>query len=155
MYCYYSKQWLQTPFLRSKTVSGLLHTTIMSILCPTESKTPTMKELNRYVVNKYAIYWKDIGFELDLECNKIDNIKANYLKCEERLYEVLKAWLELNDNTTWKRLEVAIINAKRVKSGMDPIDDVNGKAVSGVITMSAVHCMSQLLIPLIALCPRS
>ena len=100
--------------------------------CPIETKRPTMKELNRYVVNQYAAYWRDIGFELDLECSKIDNIKANYFKCEECLYEVLKAWLQLKDDATWKTLEIAIVNAKRIKSGMNPIDDVNGKAVSAM-----------------------
>ena len=88
-----------------------------------------MKELNRYVVNQYAIYWRDIGFELDLRCSKIDSIEANCLECEKRLYEVLKAWLQLDDDTTWKLLEVAIINAKRIKIGENPVDYVKGKDV--------------------------
>ena len=110
--------------------------------CPIETKRPTMKELYRYVVNQYAIYWRDIGFELDLKCSKIDNIKANSFECEDRLYEVLKAWLEVKeDHATWKTLEVAIINVKRLKSGADPVDSVEGK---GMLVILIKHVASQL-----------
>ena len=112
-----------------------------AVPCPIETKRPTMKELNRYVVNQYAIYWRDIGFELDLECSKIDNIKANCFECEGRLYEVLKAWLQVKDHATWKTLEVAIINVKRLKSGADLVDSVEGKNVLDILIK---HVASQL-----------
>ena len=101
----------------------------MSCHIPVETMKPTMKDLNRYVINPYATHWRDIGFELDLDCNKIDVIEANFSECEKRLYEVLKAWLQLNENTSWKALEVAIINAKRLKSGGNPIVCMDGKDV--------------------------
>lgn len=63
-----------------------------------------MKELNRYVINQYAMYWKDIGFELDLKWSKIDVIETNHSECEKRLYEVLKAWLQIDENISWKAL---------------------------------------------------
>lgn len=116
------------------------------VLCPIENKRPTMKELNRYVVNQYAIYWRDIGFELDLKCSKIDNIKANCFECEDRLYEVLKAWLQVKDHATWKTLEVAIINVKRLKSGAHPVDYVEGKrhVTNLLILLSYVSCHRRL-----------
>ena len=88
-----------------------------------------MKDLNRYVINKYAMYWRDIGFELDLEHSKIDIIETNYSECEKRFYEVLKAWLQLDKNISWKALEVAIMNAKILKGGGNLIDYVDGKDV--------------------------
>ena len=100
--------------------------------CLVETKRPTMKELNRYVVNQYAVYWRDIAFELDLKCSKIDNIKANCFECEDRLYEALKAWLQIKDDATWKILEDAIIYVKRLKSGADPVDYVEGQDVSEI-----------------------
>ena len=121
-------------FLKSKTVSNLLCYEIHHVmLCDIETVKPTMKDLNRYVINKFAIYWRDIGFELDLECSKIDNIQANCNECEECLYEVLKAWLQLDKNVSWNALVVAIINARRLKSGKDPIDCVDGKDVLRIL----------------------
>ena len=88
-----------------------------------------MKDINRYVKSQYAVFWKDIAFELDLEYTTIDDIENKFTFCETRLYEVVKAWLESNDDTTWKVLEMAIINAKRIKDGLDLIEDLVGKEV--------------------------
>ena len=99
------------------------------VLLSTGALKPTMKDFNRYVKNQYAVFWNNIAFELDLEYTTIDDIKNKFIDCETCLYEVFKAWLKSSGNTTWKVLEIAIINAKRLKDGLDPIDDLDGKKV--------------------------
>ena len=91
-----------------------------------EALKPTMKELRRHViVDQYAVFWRDIAFELDLDCNVIDDIEEKYPDCKDCFYHVLKIWLK--SNVTWKALEIAIINAKNVKDELDLIDDLDGK----------------------------
>ena len=99
------------------------------VLLSTGAVKPTMREFNRYVKNQYAVFWKDIAFELELKYKAVDDIEQGFTDCEKRLYEVFKAWLESSNNTTWKVLEIAIINAKRLKEGLDLIDDLDGKKV--------------------------
>ena len=93
------------------------------------AQKPTMKDINRYVKSQHAVFWRDIAFELDLEYATIDDIENRFTNCETYLHEVVKAWLVSNNDTTWKVLEMAIINAKRLKDGLDPIEDLDGKKV--------------------------
>ena len=89
-----------------------------------------MKDLNRYVVRKYATDWFDIGIELGLELDVLDIIEEDYpqrsVKCFQK---TLNKWLELNtDDATWKTLEVALTNVNRMNLGLDPVD-VCGKYI--------------------------
>ena len=93
------------------------------------TQKPTMKEVNRYVKSQHAVFWNDIAYELDLEYDTIDGIEKNVNDCEKSLCEVVNVWLKSNNNPTWKVLEIAIINAKRLKDGLDLIEDLVGKEV--------------------------
>ena len=73
-----------------------------------------MKDLNGYVVNRYAVYWEEIATELDLY-SEIENVEEKYSKDKERLRKVLETWHNSNENPTWEQLEVAIYNAKKLK----------------------------------------
>ena len=86
-----------------------------------------MKELNRYLKKQYAVDWKDIAMELNLNYETIDDIdKDHYGRNEDCFSAILKEWLK--SNVTWKTLEVAINNANRINSGLDPIDDDDDKS---------------------------
>ena len=85
-----------------------------------------MRDLNRYV-KKYAADWKDVGLELGLQHGTLKVVKQNnLLQAEDCLREVLDKWLQLNRNTTWRTLEVALTNVSRQQLGLDPVDDVYG-----------------------------
>jgi len=90
-----------------------------------------MKDLNRYVIRKYANDWKDIGIELGLDLNVLKIIeKDNPLQSVDCLRETLDKWLNLNTyGATCKTLEVALTNVNRANLGLDPVDDVYGKDV--------------------------
>ena len=65
---------------------------------------PTMKDLNRYV-KKYAVDWKDIGIELDLEFDVLDLIEKDHPQQSAAcLQKTLDKWLKSNSNVTWKSL---------------------------------------------------
>ena len=88
-----------------------------------------MKDLNRYVIRKYATEWHDIGIELGLDLDVLDIIeKDNPQQSVICFQKTLDKWLKLNaDNATWKSLEVALTNVNRANLSLDPLDDVYGK----------------------------
>ena len=90
-----------------------------------------MKDLNRYVIRKYASDWSDIGIELGLELNVLDIIEKDHpLRSVTCFQKSLDKWLKLNTNdATWRTLEVALTNVSRGKVGLNPVDDVYGKDV--------------------------
>ena len=117
--------------IKFKTVSNFVLNFIILLLQVTENERPTIKDLNRYVIKKYADDWEDIGIELGLKLNVLRIItRNNHQQCVPCLRDTLDKWLELNtDDATWKTLEVALTNVNRAKLGLDPVDDVYGKGV--------------------------
>ena len=84
-----------------------------------------MRDLNRYVVRKYAFIWKDIGIELGLPIDMLNFINEDYPKDSVGCFlGVLDRWLKLTPNATWRSLEIALTNASRQQLGLDPVDDV-------------------------------
>ena len=92
-----------------------------------EDERPSTKDLQRYVVCKYASEWIDIATELGLDTSTVEIIKMDNQKCEYCLKETLQKWLDLSPNATWKMLEVAITNVKRTKMSLDPITNIYGE----------------------------
>ena len=81
-----------------------------------------MKDLNRYVVRKYAIDWLEVGIELGLQMDLLYEIQRNYWNCENCLQYTLAKWLDLNgDDATWRTLEIALTNVNGAKVGLDPV----------------------------------
>ena len=104
----------------------------MSLQCmlwTTENDTPTMRDLSRYVIKKYASDWKSIGLELGLDNHLLKNIKSdNPLNCVACLQETLEKWMDLNtEGVTWETLELALTNVNRANLKLDPVDDLFGK----------------------------
>jgi len=90
-----------------------------------------MEDFNRYVIEKYANDWEDIGVELGLDLDALNiNARDNPLQSVTCLRETLNKWLNSStDDATWKTLEVALTNVNRAKLGLDPVDHVYGKDV--------------------------
>ena len=86
-----------------------------------ENAKPTMKDLNRHVVKQYASYWYNTGIELELEVQILNDIKKEFPEQNEFCFRtMLNKWLE--SAPTWKTLELALTNARRIELGLDPID---------------------------------
>jgi len=91
-----------------------------------EDDTPTMRDLNRYVVNKYKADWKDIAYELGFNFEMVESIKKDHSNESDTCFQkCLDSWME-GHNATWRALEVALTNVNRKKLGLDPVDDVYG-----------------------------
>ncbi|XP_065896972.1 uncharacterized protein [Dysidea avara] len=98
--------------------------------------TPTMRDLNRYVVRKFAADWKNVGIELGLQLDTLKIIAKNNLQqTEDCFQEVLDKWLKISPNATWKTLEVALTNVIRQQFDLDPVDDVCDIVESSIATM--------------------
>ena len=86
-----------------------------------------MKDLYRYVIKTYAPDWKAIGLELNLKTPILNIIeKDNPLNCTACFENTLDTWLKSTPHATWRLLEVAITNVKRVNLGLEPLPDANG-----------------------------
>ena len=84
-----------------------------------------MRDLNRYVAKKYAVDWKDIGIELELEFDVLGIIeKDNPQQSVTCFQKTLDNWLKLTPNPTWKTLEVALTNVSRQQLSLDPVDNL-------------------------------
>ena len=92
-----------------------------------------MRDLNRYVVCKYASQWDDIAIELGLG-EKITIIKRDNYNggCEDCFKTALWKWLESTPHATWKMLEAAITNVEKAKLSLDPITDIYGENTNHV-----------------------
>ena len=89
-----------------------------------------MKDLNRYVISRYAAEWKDIGTELDLDIDELNIIEKDNLGQSKICFQkTLDKWLKGTANATWRTLEVALTNVRRQQSGLDPVDDIYGEDV--------------------------
>jgi len=83
-----------------------------------------MRDLNRYVVNKYAKHWKSVGLELGLDWDVLDTVEVdNRQQSESCFQKTLDKWLKLTPNATWEILEIALTNVRRQQLGLDPVDD--------------------------------
>ena len=97
-----------------------------------------MKDLNRYVIRKYATDWYNIGIELGLEPHELDIIENdNHQRTVNCFQKTLTNWLNSNtNNATWKTLETALTNVKRAKCGLDPIEFLYSKEYySNIVTV--------------------
>ena len=97
-------------------------------LLTTENAKPSMLELNRFVVYVHARKWRDIGLELGLEFDVLNEIEVNSnhdnMHCFRR---ALNMWLKETQYPSWSELEVAITNVNRTESGLLPVVSVYGK----------------------------
>ena len=84
--------------------------------------------MNRYVIEKYANDWEDVGIELEIALSTIINIAERRRKssseCKDYFRETLNYWLRNKSDVTWKTLEVALTNVSRLKLQLNPVDDV-------------------------------
>jgi len=52
--------------------------------------------------------WYLLGLQLKLKIGTLDSIQVQFPDPKRQLLEMLKAWLNTSDNTTWKILTVAL-----------------------------------------------
>ena len=58
-----------------------------------------MRDLNRYVIKKYGVDWKDIGLELELKLDTLKIIsKDNQHDCVACFQSTLDKWLQSTPN---------------------------------------------------------
>ena len=99
-----------------------------------ENATPTPRDLYNYIVTKHATNWREIGGELGLKPEVVNNIAANFQtfdssKHENCLKEVFKFWLRADTNASWKKLEVALTNVSRAQRGLNVISNMYGECI--------------------------
>ena len=82
-------------------------------------KRPSLRDINRYVLKKYAVHWEAIG--ASLEVKNLDLIKRNNqghdLFNEDCFSTMLKRWDEYDIDATWEKLANAINEATGLGKG--------------------------------------
>ena len=72
---------------------------------------PTKRDVNRYVVPKYAHRWRDIGMYLQFDHAELQIIQNNCLNNSEKCCkDLLIRWLERTTDATWDLLLSVIDN---------------------------------------------
>jgi len=105
----------------------------------TGSTKPTMFELNRYVVFSHANKWKNIGIELLLDFDELEEIDRNGMHQNVHCFQkTLNMWLKNTTCPNWNTLEVAITNVNRLESGLPPVSSVYGKDLHSHILSSYI-----------------
>ena len=80
-----------------------------------------MKDIDDYVVNRYAPQWKQLGRQLNIDQNLINILQHDHGNdCVECCTRMLEAWLEQNiyDDVTWEILIYVIDNLPIDLTGM-------------------------------------
>ena len=91
-------------------------------MCYIGDERPAAKDYQKFLT-KYCLEWKSIGLHLGLEQALLSLIGADHSgQHRDCLRLTLENWLQMDTKATWSKLELAITNANRVKSGIDPID---------------------------------
>ena len=80
---------------------------------------PSMKDIDNYVVERWASKWKQIAAQLNIEEYLIRNIDYNYpSNCEECCRKMLGNWLEQNTHPTWEKLINAVDQVSENLTGL-------------------------------------
>ena len=68
-----------------------------------------MKDLHRYITPNHATDWKEIGTLLGLHSEQLKIIECDHrLQVECRCNAMLKKWLQVDTEASWKKLFEAI-----------------------------------------------
>ena len=101
-----------------------------------------MLELNRYVLYAHGIAnkWKNIGVELGLEFDILDEIESKHIHQNVHCFQkALNMWLKTTPCPTWCALEVAITNVNRAESGLLPVTRVFGKDIASYYIVIEIY----------------
>ena len=98
-----------------------------------------MSDLNRYIVQQYAVNWDSLGLELGLKDYHIDIIASDHkndvVAC---CTQMLKKWLQIDTFATWGKLDDAILRVIRLESTATPERVVHKKRGTYIATFNSV-----------------
>ena len=78
-----------------------------------------MKDIDNYVVVRWASKWKEIATQLNIEEYLIRNIEHDYSSnCVECCHKMLGDWLEQNKHPTWEKLINALNQVSENLAGL-------------------------------------
>ena len=82
---------------------------MFTLLIASRSAVPLMKDLIKYVCDKYAANWKRIGYYIDMPPGTLNAIERNFPSnakwCCQQLFE---EWLQTDSNASWNKVLSAI-----------------------------------------------
>ena len=78
----------------------------MCVLILLVTSKPTIKDLHRYVIPRYASVWRKIGKELGLPNETLAIIEKDHSATgvEKCCHGILSKWLEVNTDASWQKL---------------------------------------------------
>ena len=80
---------------------------------------PSMRDLNIYIILRYALKWKVIGTLLGLRSERLDIIEYdNRYKAEPCCRDMLSHWLDVDPFASWGKLFTVIESLGDMSSGI-------------------------------------
>ena len=72
---------------------------------PTVDEQPQLRDLQSYIIPRYASFWREVGTGLGLKQETLSKIETDYHQSKKQCNVVLSHWLEVKaDAATWKKL---------------------------------------------------
>lgn len=89
-----------------------------------EKEKPVLDEMTDHVVPKWATSWKELGMQLSIDEQLLQNIaKDNAHDCKECCSKMLNEWLDMNTNASWGILINALDKLTMDKTADNNDDD--------------------------------
>ena len=95
-----------------------------SLLAPLSTIHPSLKDLVRHVVPRIAPAWYDVGLQLDLEPDVLDEIEKEK---SDQPRKMLAKWLQ-GSSCTWQ----SVLNAVENIRGGKPMEDIRAAVVESL-----------------------
>ena len=76
------------------------------------NERPQLKDIDNYVVIKYAANWKQLGRNLKINEDLLNIIEKDYPYCEDCCSKMLNDWLDSKPDASWGILLTAIDKAQ-------------------------------------------
>ena len=92
-------------------------------MAPLSTIRPSLKDLVRHAVPRIAPAWYDVGLQLDLEPDVLDEIE----KKSDQPRKMLAKWLQ-GSSCTWQ----SVLNAVEIIRGGKPMEDIRAAVVESI-----------------------
>ena len=72
---------------------------------------PNIKDINNYVVPRWAPKWKQLGIQLDIDKHRMDVIEKDLpVDCKDCCIRMFSEWLDINTAACWEHIIIAVDN---------------------------------------------
>ena len=109
------------------------------------NKRPQFKDIDNFVVTKYAVNWKQLGRNLGIDDTLLSITEKDHPHdCETCCSKMLSEWLDVTPNASWKMLYNAMDKTKDDTHSVEKLVDNLSDAVTKLETAAIPNTINKL-----------